>query len=372
VRVHVEDGRYYLQTTDQQYDLITSEPPPPKTVGVVALYTKEYFELMRRRLKPGGLVSYWLPAHALDPWEGKAIVRAFCDVFPDCSMWNGADYEWIMIGSRGGIAPMDEARLRGMWSDPVLGPTLRELGYEAPEQLITSFMADAGQLQAWSAGIQPVTDNWPKRIADSLDQTQGLWYMEPAQTGTVRPRFEQSAFIAEHLPESLRQASLPYFEHQDAINLGISHARSPGAVFRPRILYKLLTQTSLRELPLWFTGSDAYSQHAAKVARAKGRQHPMLDYQAGAAAIADRQYQLAAEAFRSAMERGGPKRRTWQWYLFSLAMAGQLDQAQQLAQIGVENPDARHKLDGTFFEFLTETFPGTTWPDVAVESTIRN
>jgi len=37
VQVHVEDGRYFLQTSSSQYDIITGEPPPPKVAGVVDL-----------------------------------------------------------------------------------------------------------------------------------------------------------------------------------------------------------------------------------------------------------------------------------------------------------------------------------------------
>ena len=46
MRTHVEDGRFFLQTRAQRYDLITGEPPPPKMAGVASLYTREYFELV--------------------------------------------------------------------------------------------------------------------------------------------------------------------------------------------------------------------------------------------------------------------------------------------------------------------------------------
>jgi spermidine synthase len=41
VRTHVEDGRFFLQTTSRRYDLITGEPPPPKMAGVASLYTRD-------------------------------------------------------------------------------------------------------------------------------------------------------------------------------------------------------------------------------------------------------------------------------------------------------------------------------------------
>src|SRR6266850_2506076 len=57
-RVHaiVQDGRFFLQASPRQYDIITGEPPPPKVAGSVNLYTQEFFSLMKSRLKEGGIV----------------------------------------------------------------------------------------------------------------------------------------------------------------------------------------------------------------------------------------------------------------------------------------------------------------------------
>src|SRR6185503_11659685 len=95
VRVHVEDGRFFLSTTDQEFDLITAEPPPPMNSGVVNLYSREYFALLRSRLAEGGVVTYWLPVTQLSPAGAKSIARAFCDVFDDCSLWTGGGGDWM-------------------------------------------------------------------------------------------------------------------------------------------------------------------------------------------------------------------------------------------------------------------------------------
>src|SRR4029453_15708763 len=50
----VQDGRFFLQASPRQYDVITGEPPPPKVTGSVNLYTAEFFSLMHSRLKEGG------------------------------------------------------------------------------------------------------------------------------------------------------------------------------------------------------------------------------------------------------------------------------------------------------------------------------
>ena len=75
VRLHLEDGRFFLRTTDQRFDLITSEPPPPIGAGVVNLYTQEYFELIRERLNEGGLCTYWLPVYSIQEPGSRAIVK---------------------------------------------------------------------------------------------------------------------------------------------------------------------------------------------------------------------------------------------------------------------------------------------------------
>src|SRR6266542_2080847 len=66
-RVHavVQDGRFFLQASPRQYDIITGEPPPPKVAGSVNLYTEEFFSLMKSRLNEGGIATFWLPMNKL-------------------------------------------------------------------------------------------------------------------------------------------------------------------------------------------------------------------------------------------------------------------------------------------------------------------
>src|SRR5207247_2141215 len=65
VESFVQDGRFFLQATHRQYDVITGEPPPPKIVGAVNLYTEQFFALMSARLKENGIATFWLPIYQL-------------------------------------------------------------------------------------------------------------------------------------------------------------------------------------------------------------------------------------------------------------------------------------------------------------------
>ncbi len=113
-RVHpvVQDGRFFLQASPRQYDIISGEPPPPKVAGSVNLYTQEFFSLMHSRLKEGGIATFWLPIGQLKVDESKAILRAFHDAFSSSSVWAGAHQDWIMMGIKGPgrKAPEEEIR----------------------------------------------------------------------------------------------------------------------------------------------------------------------------------------------------------------------------------------------------------------------
>src|SRR5438874_9259169 len=118
-RVHavVQDGRFFLQATPRQYDIISGEPPPPKSAGAVNLYTEEFFSLMNSRLKEGGIATFWLPINQLKVEEAKAILRAFHNAFPNASVWASSDQEWIMMGIKGPGRKMEAEKLRQLWND---------------------------------------------------------------------------------------------------------------------------------------------------------------------------------------------------------------------------------------------------------------
>jgi predicted membrane-bound spermidine synthase len=164
-RVRIEDGRFILQTIGTSYDIITGEPPPPKMAGIVNLYSKEYFALLRDRLAPGGLATYWLPVHELRVEEAKAIAKAFCSAFADCSLWCGADLDWMLVGSRPEPQPLSDEAFSHPWQSPRSGKGLFAIGVEAPEQLGALFLADASFLNAWTEQVEALEDDYPQRIS---------------------------------------------------------------------------------------------------------------------------------------------------------------------------------------------------------------
>jgi spermidine synthase len=91
------DGRHYLQRTPRKYDLISCDPTHP-VFGSSSLYTREYFELCREHLNPGGVVSQYLPLHKLRTAEFLGLIGTFHDVFPNSALWLG-HYHAVLVGS---------------------------------------------------------------------------------------------------------------------------------------------------------------------------------------------------------------------------------------------------------------------------------
>jgi spermidine synthase len=258
VSAHIEDGRFFLQQTARRYDLITGEPPPPKMAGVTSLYTREYFELVKDRLNEGGLATYWLPAHLLLETEALAIVRAFCDAFEDCSLWSGLNLDWILMGSRGGIAPVSRERFSRLWSLQGTGTELRRLGIDGPEQLVGQFMADAGVLRELTAQTLPLVDNFPRRIAATLFSERSTpRYASLMDPRRARERMAASPWTSTLLPATLVADSKEAFRRRAVLQAAFYAQLRPADYDFWRDIAGLIRNTDLVELPRWLLGSGA-------------------------------------------------------------------------------------------------------------------
>ncbi len=303
VRVHVEDGRFFLQTSGASFDLITGEPPPPKAAGIVNLYSREYFQLLHDRLNDGGVATYWLPVEELAEDDARAIVSAFCAAFADCSLWTGAGPHWMLAGTRGLRERATEEAFAAQWRDDVVGPELVRLGIEQPEQLGATFLADAEQLAPWIAGTPALEDDHPHRLSPGRPDPARQDFIERWMEVTdAAARFERSSLVQRLWPPALRDRSRALFAPQRIVNaVTFWPPRSPGL----EDLRDLLTESTLRTLPLLAAGSSPVLQEISARAWVKGMRSPALDAQLGAGALARRDYAGAAAHFSAAAAPGG-------------------------------------------------------------------
>ena len=292
VRVHVEDGRFFLQTTDERFDLITAEPPPLRGVGITNLYSREYFQLAHDRLREGGVLTYWLPVNQLWLSETRAIIRGFCDAFADCSLWSGAGLQWMLAGTRGLHGPADEGRFTAQWRDPLVAPELAALGFEQPESLGATFLADATTLAERTRGVSPLDDDHPGRISARYppDEHGDPIYRAWMQPGALRQHFESSAFIRDVWPPALRRRTADAFPPQAVFDdLSVW-----GHFNKLESLRGVLTLSSLHTLPLLLMGTEPAVQRIAVPLYEAGGRDAGLEFEMGARAMSERDYEAAA------------------------------------------------------------------------------
>jgi len=96
----IDDGRRYLERTAGQYDVITIDPPPPvEAAGSSLLYSKEFYQIISRRLSAGGVLQQWLPGG--DAVVRASVARALRESFPYVRVFHsleGWGYHFVASG----------------------------------------------------------------------------------------------------------------------------------------------------------------------------------------------------------------------------------------------------------------------------------
>lgn len=190
LKIHIDDGRNFLLTTGARYDVITFEPMPLALAGVSTFYTQEYYELCLNRLRPGGLVSQWVPLHSLSPELLKSLTYTFTCVFPEyAAFFVNADL--FLIGSNQPLR-LDYTRAEQRLSQPVLKDALDKAGLHDLPEVFACFVMDKSALEKFAAGGQCMTDDhpWAEFIAPKLvferNVQDSLGALQPRATNPLK------------------------------------------------------------------------------------------------------------------------------------------------------------------------------------------
>lgn len=158
------DGRNHLVRARRGYDVIIADPSPPLyAAGTVNLYSREFFELARRRLNPDGILAVWLPEYP-EP-DFKMVMKSFVAAVPYSQMWLGTTDKGglIMLGSASPL-PADRALVRRRLKDAGLQADLRERNNElgSEESIWRLYLGSGESLNGYLADAPEVTDDFPR------------------------------------------------------------------------------------------------------------------------------------------------------------------------------------------------------------------
>jgi spermidine synthase len=160
VQVVYDDARNYVLTSKDKFDIITSDPIHPWVKGAATLYTKEYFEMCREHLNPGGFVTQWVPLYESNPGVVKSEIATFFDVFPDGTIWandeNGKGYDIVLLGQAGptkiNVNEVQDRLDRSDYTDVAV--SLRDVGFKTVVDLLGTYGGQGPDLQPWLRGAQ--------------------------------------------------------------------------------------------------------------------------------------------------------------------------------------------------------------------------
>jgi len=325
----VQDGRFFLQASPQRYDIITGEPPPPKVLGSVNLYTEQFFSLMNDRLKDGGIATFWLPIYQLNVDEAKAILRAFRDAFPTTIVWSSSDEEWIMMGIKGAAHKVDIEQIQKFWRFGSTRDDLARIGIEVPEQLAALFVMDGDEIDRITIGSKPLTDFYPKRLGDVTAEDKPIHeftadYMEA--TSAAR-RLRSSRLMQEIWPEAMTAQLEPF--------LVIREMRYRAGLTETNWLAELdihLRGSRLREPVLQTLDTNSFRIALAEKA-ADNLQPPPVELLSdlAAAALARRDYPEAIQLLEDKRSRAAANREDIFLLTYLYCLSGEVEKAESVA-----------------------------------------
>ncbi|TBR36000.1 spermidine synthase [Dyella terrae] len=158
--IRLRDGRRELLASNQTYDLITLEPPPPNASGVVNLYSRDFYQLAGSRLNTNGLVAQWWPLATQNNEDSQAMVRAFLDAYPYATLWTTELHEMMLIGSYQPIT-LDANEVARRFNQPSVARALGEVGVSNSAAVLATWVGDRAMLERYAGGADAVTDDHP-------------------------------------------------------------------------------------------------------------------------------------------------------------------------------------------------------------------
>ena len=163
-RIVFDDARHYLMTTSDKYDIIASDPLDVFVKGTAALYSREYFESVKRHLNPGGMFSLYVPLYETDEPTFKSELKTFFEAFPQGSVWanlrDGLGYDMVFFAQLGPLRiNLDTVEARySLPEHETVRQSLRDIGVMNLFDLFSTYTGSAADLKPWVKDAEINTD----------------------------------------------------------------------------------------------------------------------------------------------------------------------------------------------------------------------
>jgi spermidine synthase len=159
VRLVFADGRNYILATPKLYDVITSEPSNPWIAGIANLYTREFYEVVKSKLRENGNFAQWFHNYSMSLDDFRMVFRTFGEVFPYVSVWELGEEDYLLVGSKKEQV-FDYDTLTELYSkNRTLRVDFKDLGLTGIHEVLSFYRMGKKELMAFSKGAEVNTDD---------------------------------------------------------------------------------------------------------------------------------------------------------------------------------------------------------------------
>jgi len=157
----INDARNHLHTTQKKYDVISTDVTNLQYKQNGSLYTKEYFELMKRHLTVDGIACAWIPITGISEQEFKTLLRTWSEVYTHSSLWfmNHTYTNFAILIATPNPLSIDMDRIQEGFSDPKIKDDLQKIRVNHPYQFVHFLLMGED-------GIRQFTDQAPIHTDD--------------------------------------------------------------------------------------------------------------------------------------------------------------------------------------------------------------
>jgi spermidine synthase len=157
----VNDGRNTLLLNPKKYSVIISDATNPKMFDSWTMYTREFYELTKSRLLPGGVFAQWL-VYPLPGDSFTSILRTFRSVYPHMSLWSiHGSSQCLMLGTPDRL-DIDFTQFAKRLEPVLVSSKLAEYGVGSAPKFLSFFLLGEDELDEMLADAGPIsTDDLP-------------------------------------------------------------------------------------------------------------------------------------------------------------------------------------------------------------------
>lgn len=203
VRIVIMDGRKYVASTSEKFDLITSDSTHPASYDSWILYTKEFYRSCRDHLNKGGVFAQWVPLHDLSVRDFKTVLKTYSSQFAYSSLYLTNSYT-VIIGSDSPIEPKQE-NFSAMAKNAVIADELSKVNITSVADIQRFLLMKNDDLRAYASdGMLADDDHTPLQFTESRSFSRN----------TIVDNFDAfRAFIAKEKPAGVDAAYLDTYLH---------------------------------------------------------------------------------------------------------------------------------------------------------------